>query len=177
MTIIAPALARLSAALLGLALSATAHAAEPSSGPPAPGQIIALPLNPVVPASLRSCSAKTPSGLGYTLLRPSDGPKPTAADMVLVNYIGYLAADGQTFDQAMQSVFEAGAVIPGFAEGLMLLPKGGIIRLCVPAALGYGAQGTGPIPANAALVFQVELLDFRNAAEVRAAQAEQEGQR
>ncbi|MEY4721040.1 MAG: hypothetical protein RIQ46_765 [Pseudomonadota bacterium] len=177
MSTFAPAIARLSAALLGLSLAVSAHAAEPSSGPPAPGQIIALPLNPVVPASLRTCSAKTPSGLGYSLLRPSDGPKPASSDMVLVNYIGYLAADGQAFDQATGAVFEAGAVIPGFSEGLMLLPKGGVIRLCVPAALGYDAQGTGPIPANAALVFQVELLDFRNAAEVRAAQAEQEGQR
>lgn len=177
MSLIAPAFARLSAALLGLSLSVSALAAEPSSGPPAPGQVIALPLNPVVPASLRACASRTSSGLGYSLLRASDGPRPTAADMVLVNYIGYLAADGQTFDQAMQSVFEAGAVIPGFSEGLMLLPKGGIIRLCVPAALGYGAQGTGPIPPNADLVFQVELLDFRNAAEVRAAQAEQEGRR
>ena len=170
-------IARLSAALLGLSLSVSVLAAEPSSGPPAPGQIIALPLNPVVPASLRTCTAKTPSGLGYSLLRPSDGPKPAATDMVLVSYIGYLAENGQAFDQSQQAVFEAGAVIPGFSEGLMLLPKGGVIRLCVPASLGYGAQGSGPIPPDAALVFQVELLDFRDAAQVRAAQAEQEGQR
>ncbi len=180
MDTIASAQLRLSAALalviIGAAVPASISAAEPSSGPPAPGQVIALPLNPVVPASLRTCAARTPSGLGYSLLRASDGPRPAGSDMVLVNYIGYLAADGQAFDQAMRSVFEAGRVIPGFAEGLSLLPKGGIMRLCIPARLAYGDQATGPIPANADLVFQVELLDFRNAAEVRAAQAEQEGQ-
>ena len=51
-------------------------------------------------------------------------------------------------------------MIPGFGEGLQAMGKGGVMRLCVPAALGYGAKATGPIPANADLVFQVELVDI-----------------
>jgi FKBP-type peptidyl-prolyl cis-trans isomerase FkpA len=62
------------------------------------------------------------------------------------------------------------AVIPGFSEGLKLIPRGSIWRLCIPAAQGYGAEGTGPIPANADLVFQIELLDSRTQAEVAAMQ-------
>src|SRR5262245_56913536 len=65
--------------------------------------IIPLPLTPIVPAAQRLCAAKTPSGLGYTTLRQSQGAKPAADDTVLVNYIGYLAATGVVFDQGMHS--------------------------------------------------------------------------
>ena len=77
-------------------------------------------------------------------------------------------ATGAVFDQAMQTPMPVGGVIHGFSEGLQLLARGGVIRLCVPPALGYGAQASGPIPANADLVFQIELLDFKTAAEIDA---------
>jgi FKBP-type peptidyl-prolyl cis-trans isomerase FkpA len=128
--------------------------------------IIALPLNPVVPVPLRSCTTRTPSGLGYTVLRPATGTKPTGTDVALVNYIGYLGATGAVFDQGMNSPLPVDGVIPGFAEGLRMLAKTGVARFCVPAALGYGGQASGPIPANADLVFQVELLDYKTVAEV-----------
>ena len=128
--------------------------------------IIALPLTPIVPTAQRLCAARTPAGLGYTMLRPGTGAKPTGDATVLVNYIGYLAATGAVFDQNMQTPMPVGQVIPGFSQGLQLLGKGGIVRLCIPASLGYGAQASGPIPANSDLVFQVELLDFRTAAEM-----------
>lgn len=135
-------------------------------------QIIPLPLNPVVPPALRDCAQRTASGVGYSLLKPAQGVKPTDNDYVLVNYIGYLAATGVVFDQAMQAAMPIAGVIPGFAEGMKLMPKGGIQRICVPAALGYGAQAKGPIPANSDLVFQVELLDKRSAAEIEAARSQ-----
>lgn len=130
--------------------------------------IIPLPLNPVLPAGQRLCAQKAPSGLGYTMLRPATGAMPAAADFVLVNYIGYLAATGAVFDQGVQQAFPVSGVIPGFSQGLQMLPKTGIARFCIPAAIGYGAQGSGPIPANADLVFQVELVDYKTAAEVEA---------
>ena len=76
-----------------------------------------------------------------------------------VNYIGYLAATGEVFDHGMGVEFPVGGVIRGFGQGLQTMGKGGVSRLCIPAALGYGAKTTGPIPANADLVFQVELVD------------------
>ena len=160
MNMLARALARLVPVAL-LAAPAVAFAAEPSG-------IIALPLNPVVPAEQRGCTAKTASGLGYTMLRPATGVTPAATDYVLVNYVGYLAATGAVFDQNMRTPFPANGVIPGFSEGLQMMKRGGIARFCIPAALGYGAQASGPIPANSDLVFQVELIDFKTAAEVEA---------
>lgn len=156
------------AALTGL--SALCLAA-PVSAQTADG-IVPLPLQPVVPASQRTCTTRTSSGLGYTELRKGTGPKAGPTDYVLINYIGYLAASGQVFDQAMTTPMTIDGVIPGFSEGLKLVPRGGVWRFCVPAALGYGKAGSGPIPADADLVFQVELVDSRTTAEVEAMRRE-----
>lgn len=152
--------------LVSLALLAAATAATPDPG------IIPLPLNPVIPAPQRTCEAKTPSGLGYTALRSASGAKPAAGDVVLINYIGYLAADGRTFDQSTRAPLPVDEVVPGFSEGLKLIPTGGIFRLCIPASLGYGARDSTEIPANSDLVFQVEVLDKKTAAEIQALQAQ-----
>jgi FKBP-type peptidyl-prolyl cis-trans isomerase FkpA len=152
--------------IIALALLAAATAATPDP------RIIALPLNPVVPVAQRSCEARTASGLGYTALRPATGAKPLAGDVVLINYIGYLAAGGQTFDQAMRAPLPVNEVVPGFSEGLKLIPTGAIYRLCIPASLGYGASAAGEIPANSDLVFQVEVLDKKTMAQIQAMQAE-----
>ncbi|WP_161978331.1 FKBP-type peptidyl-prolyl cis-trans isomerase [Sphingomonas oligophenolica] len=152
------------------ASAATSRRQKPRAAAPAPvkteNSIIALPLNPVVPAGQRLCSTVAPSGLGSTMLRAGAGAKPGAGDVALVNYIGYLAATGAVFDQGMRSPLPVDGVIRGFAQGLQTMARSGVARFCIPAALGYGAQATGPIPANADLVFQVELLDFKTAAEL-----------
>lgn len=149
------------------AIAADAGKAKVSPPVKATTDIIPLPLNPILPPGQRLCAAKTASGLGYTVLRPAaTGPKPAEADFVLVNYIGYLAATGAVFDQGTQAAFPVGGVIPGFSEGLQTLAKTGITRFCIPAAMGYGAEASGPIPANSDLVFQVELVDFKTAAEI-----------
>ena len=121
--------------------------------------LIPLPLKQIIPAGQRICAAKTASGLGTLQLRPGTAIRPAASDGVKVNYVGYLAASGEVFDQGMGVEFPVGGVIPGFSEGLQTMGKGGVMRLCIPAALGYGERATGPIPANADLVFQVELVD------------------
>lgn len=167
----APALF-LCAASAPLALAATP--AKPAPKPVAPSAVaIPMPLNPVVGQAQRLCSGKTASGLGTMVLKAAAGAKPAKGDYALVNYVGYLAANGEVFDQGMQAAFPVEGVIPGFSEGLQLTAKGSTMRLCVPAALGYGAEGSGPIAPNADLVFQVELVDFKTAAEVEAMRAAQ----
>ncbi|MFN3424262.1 MAG: FKBP-type peptidyl-prolyl cis-trans isomerase [Novosphingobium meiothermophilum] len=164
------------AAVLALGLqTATAAPAKVAVQPPKPSSdVIPLPLNPVVPAGQRLCSATTPSGLGVMQLKPAEAAKPARADYVLVNYLGFLAANGEVFDQNMQAAFPVDGVIPGFSEGLQMMTKGSIWRFCVPAALGYGDQVSGPIPAGSDLVFQVELLDFKSPAELEAMRAAQQ---
>ena len=122
--------------------------------------LIPLPLKQIIPAGQRVCTAKTASGLGTLQMRPGAAVRPATGDGVRVNYIGYLAATGEVFDQGMGVEFPVQGVIPGFSEGLQTMGKGAAMRLCIPAALGYGAKATGPIPANADLVFQVELVDI-----------------
>jgi FKBP-type peptidyl-prolyl cis-trans isomerase FkpA len=105
----------------------------------------------------------TPSGLQYMVLRQGAGPRPAPADRVRVNYRGTLL-DGTVFDSSYDrgepAEFELGQVIPGWTEGLGLMPVGAKYRFWIPAKLGYGERGTagGPIGPNATLVFDVELL-------------------
>ena len=73
----------------------------------------------------------------------------------------------------MRSPLPVDGVIPGFSDALQMMAKTGIGRFCIPAAMGYGAQGSGPIPANADLVFQVELVDYKTAADVQSMRAAQ----
>ena len=105
----------------------------------------------------------TPSGLQYQVLKPGTGPKPKADDLVTVHYTGTLL-DGTKFDSSYDhggpATLPLAQVVPGWREGIQLMPVGSKYRLWIPAAQAYGEQGTpgGPIPPNATLVFEVELL-------------------
>lgn len=110
----------------------------------------------------------TPSGLRYKVLEAGrvDGPKPTDADVALVNYRGKLE-DGKVFDESRQPTpMPVTGVVPGFSEALKLMPKGAKYRIWLPPQLAYGeaGAGNGAIPPNATLTFDVEMLDFLPAA-------------
>jgi FKBP-type peptidyl-prolyl cis-trans isomerase len=106
----------------------------------------------------------TPSGLQYEVINEGDGPKPTLAQNVTVHYEGKLA-DGTVFDSSYDRgqpvTFPLKAVVPGWKEGLQLMPAGSTYMLYIPAEMGYGAKGSGPIPPNSTLIFKVELLDVK----------------
>ena len=107
----------------------------------------------------------TASGLQYQVLTEGKGPKPKPTDVVRVNYKGTLL-DGKTFDSSYDrnepATFPLDQVVPGWQEGIALMPVGSKYKFWIPAKLGYGDKGTpgGPIPPNATLVFEVELLDI-----------------
>lgn len=132
-----------------------------------PASILPVPSNPVVDENQRSCSEETKSGLGYRILRAGKATTAGRNDVILVDYVGYLARSGEVFDQNRRAVFESNELIKGFAEGVRLMNKGAVYRLCIPAKLGYGRKKQEKIPARSDLVFQVELIDFKSKSEVR----------
>ncbi len=109
---------------------------------------------------------KTGSGLEYVVLASGDetGISPEGQDMVVVFYEGRLDANGETFDSAFKrgeaALFPANGVIPGWVEALKMMRPGDRWLVHVPGDLAYGPRGYGPIPPNAALNFEVELMDI-----------------
>lgn len=104
-----------------------------------------------------------PSGLQYKILKEGTGPKPTATDSVVCNYKGTLL-DNTEFDSSYKrgqpATFKVGQVIKGWTEALQLMPVGSKWQIFVPADLGYGLRGSGPIGPGSTLVFEIELLSI-----------------
>jgi FKBP-type peptidyl-prolyl cis-trans isomerase len=107
----------------------------------------------------------TASGLQYQVITKGDGAIPAATDFVRVNYKGTFIS-GKTFDSSYDrgepAEFPLSGVIPGWAEGLSLMPIGSKYIFTIPQDLAYGKQGTrdGSISPKSTLVFEVELLDI-----------------
>jgi len=107
----------------------------------------------------------TDTGLQYEVLSEGSGKKPGPMDTVRVHYRGTLL-NGEVFDSSYDrgepAQFSLDGVIPGWREGLQLMPVGSKYKLWIPGILAYGQSGTpgGPIGPNATLVFEVELLEI-----------------
>jgi FKBP-type peptidyl-prolyl cis-trans isomerase FkpA len=120
--------------------------------------------------------AAMPKGLDVDTIVAGSGATPKVGDVVFVKYKGSLAADGTVFDESreiplpVQGIFpegspfpiEEGATIPGFFNGLQQMQKGGKYKLFIPAEQAYGAEPPqgAPIPPNADLVFEIEVMDI-----------------
>jgi FKBP-type peptidyl-prolyl cis-trans isomerase FkpA len=124
--------------------------------------------------------AALPKGVDVETIAEGSGPHPGASDVVFVRYTGKLA-DGTVFDQSKELPFDTGGLLPqgmpmqvsgvvlGFSEGLQQMQKGGKYRLFIPADKAYGhtpAPGA-PIPPDADLTFDVELVDFMSEADAQ----------
>ncbi|MDT0651287.1 peptidylprolyl isomerase [Autumnicola edwardsiae] len=110
---------------------------------------------------------KTESGLRYKIEKKGDGPRAEKGKTVSVHYKGMLT-DGTVFDssykrkQPIEFPIGVGHVIKGWDEGIQMLQVGDEARFVIPSHLGYGERGAGGvIPPNAALVFDVELMDVK----------------
>ncbi|MFN2257361.1 MAG: FKBP-type peptidyl-prolyl cis-trans isomerase [Desulfuromonadaceae bacterium] len=109
------------------------------------------------------------SGLMYVVEQEGDGASPANSDIVKVHYRG-TTVDGTEFDSSYERgepvEFQVDRVIPGWTEALQLMQEGDKWQLAIPADLAYGAEGRGGIiPPEAALIFDVELLEVTPAPE------------
>ena len=126
---------------------------------------IAQPPKPFEVKGLDTITTQT--GLKYIIINSTEGAQPQNGQSVSVHYSGYLM-DGSMFDSSVERgtplSFPLGQhkVIPGWEEGIAKLKVGEKAKLIIPAKLAYGEKGYPPvIPANATLVFDVELLDVQ----------------
>lgn len=122
----------------------------------------------------------TESGLQYEVVESSEtGERPTPDNVVTVHYEGRLV-DGTVFDSSLERGqpldLPVGGVIQGWVEGLQLMREGETYKFYLPSELAYGDQSPSPmIPANSVLVFDIELLEVKDADGVsRSAAPEQE---
>lgn len=105
----------------------------------------------------------TPSGLEYRVLRsgPAGGLRPKPADEVKVNYEGKLL-DGRVVDSSYErgapAVLTVRDLVPGWREALQLMRPGDVWLIYLPAKLGYGDAGAGPIPPGSVLMFKLDLI-------------------
>ena len=104
----------------------------------------------------------TTKGVQYKVIKEGTGVTPKASDKVQVHYIGSLL-DGTEFDNSVKRgeplEFPVSAVIEGWQDLLQVMKEGMKVKAWIPSALAYGEAGVPPmIPANALLVFEVELL-------------------
>lgn len=122
-------------------------------------------------AALKAAAAEpgavvTDSGLVYRSLTEGTGPSPGAADTVRVHYRGTFPG-GREFDSSyargQPAEFPLNRVIKCWTEGVQRMKVGGKAKLACPASIAYAERGTpgGPIPPNATLLFEVELLGVR----------------
>jgi peptidylprolyl isomerase len=108
-----------------------------------------------------------PANLVVKDIAKGHGKRAKAGETVTVQYDGVLFSNGTEFDaswdrgQPFSFPLGAGQVIPGWDKGVAGMRVGGRRVLTIPPNLGYGPQGSGPIPPNSTLVFVVDLLKIK----------------
>jgi len=108
----------------------------------------------------------TASGLQYEVVKQGTGAEPVKTDSVTVNYVG-TKIDGTEFDSSIKrgqpAKFPLANVIPGWTEGLQLMPVGSEYKFFIPAKLAYGEHGPPQIGPDATLIFDVTLISIDKA--------------
>ncbi|EGD57896.1 peptidylprolyl isomerase, FKBP-type [Novosphingobium nitrogenifigens DSM 19370] len=142
--------------------------------PVAKGSLGKLWLGAVVAVALGGATAYATraKGLEIDTVKAGTGAHPAQTDYVLFNYVGHLA-NGKEFDRGDHMASPVTGIIPGLSTALQTMQKGGKYHVYIPSRLAYGSEekhnqmtGEVSIPANSDLVFDIELVDFKNGAEI-----------
>lgn len=119
------------------------------------------------PSKVTGDGTKTADGLQYWDIKVGTGATATAGRSVSVHYTGWLTS-GKKFDSSVGGApftvepLGTAPVIKGWNEGILGMKVGGKRQLRIPPELAYGASGyPGVIPANATLIFDVQLLSVK----------------
>ena len=104
---------------------------------------------------------KTTSGLRYIRVTPSTGAALKAGQTISVKYAGRFLDDSQFQASSFTFQLGGGQVVKGFDEGIAKMKVGEQATLIFPSSIGYGASGSGPIPANAPLLFNIEVVSAK----------------
>ena len=106
----------------------------------------------------------TASGLQYKVIAEGSGKVPTEAQTIIVHYTGTLV-DGTKFDSSRDRTapaeYKLNGVIKGMREALSIMKPGAHYVVAMPPELAYGASGNGPIPPNAVLLYDIEVLKIK----------------
>lgn len=152
--------------LRSLAIAATIFVATLAVAQTAAKKPAAPATSSAWPTKMPGPPTTTPSGLQYWEIKVGTGAKAIPGETVRVHYIGWLTT-GKKFDASLDRPFTfdlgTGHVIKGWDEGVAGMKVGGKRQLRIPPELAYGASGTpgGPIPPNATLIFDVELVGIQ----------------
>ncbi len=150
-------------ALIAVVSVAMGGCAE-STGTPEPVSVERTTFAPSLRVNL-SASTRTSSGVYYREIFSGTGPLIRVGQRLEVRYTGWLVNGQQFASRTGGDTFffglGSGDVIRGWDEGIPGMRVFGKRQLVIPPQLGYGAFGAGPVPGNAVLVFEVEVLSAR----------------
>ena len=155
---------RLGGAILAMVVVATGACEEPppDRSPLPPEHTVAEKYASALDVELEEMERR-PTGLYVQDVVTGEGARADSGDIVVVHYTGWLPQgrefDSSRGDEPFEVAIGYGRVIQGWDQGIVGMKVGGQRRLVIPPALGYGERGSGPIPGNSTLVFDVELLD------------------
>ena len=148
---------------LSLLLPLTACGEDETAAASDAGVSTDLSIAPEAPAS----EEEPPAELVIDDVVVGDGDEAVSGSTVAVKYVGAFYESGEEFDsswsrgedETLPVTLGSGGVIPGFDQGITGMQEGGRRMVTIPSELGYGEQGTGPIPGGATLVFIIDLVD------------------